>query len=351
MIEDRNCLQLQLMRRTAKLLIAYSALFFSTLVIGDAVLAASAMFHLRVGYTSVGGNRAPLWIAKDQNIFNKYGLDVELVYIPGAATAVPALLSNDLQILAGSAATTLQAASQGAKLVIFGTFGPTPYILFTRPEIKTPAQLKGATIGISRTGSSDYYALRRALQKLGLAPDRDVKIVTSGDASVRWSALDKNLIQATLTSASTMLRRPIQANPLVELIKLGIEDHGSALVTTREFMSGPGQTVDRFVRAFVEAIALGRTNSRISKSVFARNLRESNEAYLDFLQRVYVLGSIPKVPLYPPEILKNFISDLGEESPKVRALSVAEILDNSLIRRLDEEGFIDRLYNQKREGS
>ncbi|TMA55610.1 MAG: ABC transporter substrate-binding protein, partial [Deltaproteobacteria bacterium] len=184
-------------------------------------LAASPSLRLRVGYTSVGGNRAPLWIAKDQNIFNKYGLDVELVYIPGAATAVPALLSNDLQILAGSAATTLQAASQGAKLVIFGTFGPTPYILFTRPEIKTPAQLKGATIGISRTGSSDYYALRRALQKLGLAPDRDVKIVTSGDASVRWSALDKNLIQATLTSASTMLRRPIQANPLVELIKLG----------------------------------------------------------------------------------------------------------------------------------
>jgi len=148
-----------------------------------------------------------------------------------------------------------------------------------------------------------------------------------------------------------MLRRPIQANPLVELIKLGIEDHGSALVTTREFMTSPVQTVDRFVRAFVEAIALGRTNNRISKSVFAHNLRESNEAYLDFLQRVYVLGSIPKVPLYPPEILRNFISDLGEESPKVRALSVAEILDNSLIRRLDEDGFIDRLYPQKREGS
>jgi NitT/TauT family transport system substrate-binding protein len=338
------------MRRTAKLFFTYCVIVLSMLV-NDSVLAASPLLRLRVGYTSVGGNRAPLWIAKDQNIFNKYGLDVELVYIPGAATAVPALLSNDLQIRAGSASTTLQAASQGAKLVIFGTCGPTPYILFTRPEIKTPAQLKGATIGISRTGSSDYYALRRALQKLGLAPDRDVKIVTSGDASVRWSALDKNLIQATLTSAATMLRRPIQANPLVELIKLGIEDHGSALVTTREFMTSPVQTVDRFVRAFVEAIALGRTNIRISKSVFARNLRESNEAYLDFLQRVYVLGSIPKVPLYPPEILRNFISDLGEESPKVRALSVAEILDNSLIRRLDEEGFIDRLYNQKREGS
>jgi NitT/TauT family transport system substrate-binding protein len=154
---------------TAVPLVSLLALLF----LDASVLAAGSMFRMRVGYTSVGGNRAPLWIARDENIFSKYGLDVDLVYIPGAATAVPALLSNDLQILAGSAATTLQAFAQGAKLVMFGTFGPTPYILFTRPEIKTPAQLKGATIGINRTGSSDYYALRRALLKLGLAPDRD----------------------------------------------------------------------------------------------------------------------------------------------------------------------------------
>lgn len=307
-------------------------------------LAATLQPRLRVGYTSVGGNRAPLWVAKDENIFAKHGLDVELVYIPGAATAVPALLSGDPQILAGSAATTLQAASQGARLVIFGTFGPTPYVLYTRPEIKTAAQLKGATIGINRTGSSDYYALRRALQKLGLAPDRDVKLVTSGDATVRWSSLDKGLIHATLTSESTMLRRPIQANPLVELIKLGIEDHGSALVTTKETMTTQLPVIERFVRAFVEAIALGRTDNRISKRVFARNLRESNDVYLDFLHRTYVLGSIPKVPIYPPEILRSFIADLGEEAPKIKALSVTDILDNSLIRRLDEEGFIDRLY-------
>ena len=339
------------MRRTAKLLITCCAVFFSMLVVGDSAAVASTLLRMRVGYTSVGGNRAPLWIAKDENIFSKYGLDVDLVYIPGAATAVPALLSNDLQVLAGSAATTLQAFSQGAKLVMFGTFGPTPYILFTRPEIKTPAQLKGATIGINRTGSSDYYALRRALLKLGLAPERDVKIISSGEAIVRWSALDKNLIQATLTSESTMLRRPIQANPLVELIKFGVEDHGSALVTTREFMSMQTEIVERFVRAFVEAIAIGRTNSQISKRVFARYLRENNEAYLDFLHRAYVLGSIPQVPVFPPEALRNLISDLGEQAPKVRSISVTDILDNSLIRRLEDERFIDRLYNQKHTGS
>jgi ABC-type nitrate/sulfonate/bicarbonate transport system substrate-binding protein len=190
---------------------AYTALsLFTFLLSAASAPAAAPLYPIRVGYTSVGGNRAPLWIAKDENIFNKYGLEVELVYIPGATTAVPALLSHNLQILAGSAATTLQAVSQGAKLVVFGTFGATPYILFTRPEIKTIAQLKGAIIGVNRTGASDYYALRRALQKLGIAADRDVKIVSSGEAIVRWSALDKGVIQGTLTTESTMLRRPFR---------------------------------------------------------------------------------------------------------------------------------------------
>ena len=276
---------------------------------------------------------------------------MELVYIPGATTAVPALLSNNLQILAGSAATTLQAVSQGAKLVVFGTFGPTPYILFTRPEIKTIAQLKGAIIGVNRTGASDYYALRRALQKLGLAADRDVKIVSSGEAIVRWSALDKGVIQGTLTTESTMLRRPIQANALVELVKLGIEDHGSALVTTRGFMNDQSQIVERFIRAFVEAIALGKTDSKVTKKAFAKNLRERNETYLDFLHRTYVLGSISKTPMFPSEAIRNLISDLAEETPRIKTIPLPEVLDNSFIRRLEDEGFIERLYSPKREAS
>jgi hypothetical protein len=116
-------------------------------------------------------------------------------------------------------------------------------------------------------------------------------------------------------------------------------------------MSSQGQIVERFVRAFVEAIALAKGDSRVSKRVFARNLRESNEIYLDFLHRTYVLGSIPKVPAYPPEVLRNFINDIGEESPKIKALSVSNILDNSLIRRLQDEGFIDRLYLRQPGGS
>jgi NitT/TauT family transport system substrate-binding protein len=131
-----------------------------------------------VAYTSITGNRAPFWIAKEAKLFEKHGLQVELIYLQSVAVGMPALLGGDFQILAGGVAGYLSAASRGAKLLLFGTFGPTPYILFTRPEIQTVAQLKGSIIGVNRIGASDYYAVRRILQRLDLSPDRDVKIIS-----------------------------------------------------------------------------------------------------------------------------------------------------------------------------
>src|SRR5438128_7038698 len=127
------------------------------------VHAASAPQTIRVAYTSVTGNRAPFWIAKEAKLFDKHGLQVELIYLQSVAVGMPALLGGDFQILAGGVAAYLNAFSRGARLILFGTFGPTPYILFTRPEIQTVSQLKGSVIGVNRIGASDYYALRRLL--------------------------------------------------------------------------------------------------------------------------------------------------------------------------------------------
>jgi ABC-type nitrate/sulfonate/bicarbonate transport system substrate-binding protein len=158
------------------------------------VHAAPAPQAIRVAYTSVTGNRAPFWIAKEAKLFEKHGLQVELIYLQSVAVGMPALLGGDFQILAGGVAAYLSAASRGAKLILFGTFGPTPYILFTRPEIQTTAQLKGAMIGVNRIGASDYYALRRLLQKLELSPDRDVKIITAGSPLDRLISVERGSI-------------------------------------------------------------------------------------------------------------------------------------------------------------
>ena len=308
------------------------------------VFGASAPQTLRVAYTSVTGNRAPFWIAKEAKLFEKHGLQVELIYLQSVAVGLPALVGGDVQILAGGAAAMLSAASRGAKLILFGTFGPTPYVLFTRPEIQTLTQLKDAIIGVNRIGASDYYALRRVLQKLDFSPDRDVKIITAGAPKDRLIALDKGAIDGTLGTDMTIVTTPVKARRLVDLTQFGVEDHGSALVTTSEFARSRPDAMNQFVRAFIEAIALGKKDKNLAKKVYAKYLRLSDDTLLELNHKVYLAGSIPKIPTFPIDALKNVISDLAEENPKARGINIDEVLDNSFIQRQVDNGFIDRLY-------
>jgi NitT/TauT family transport system substrate-binding protein len=321
------------------------ALSLAVLLLGClSVHGASAPPTIRVAYTSVTGNRAPFWIAKEAKIFEKHGLQVELIYLQSVAVGMPALIGGDFQILAGGVAAYLSAASRGAKLILFGTFGPTPYILFTRPEIQTIAQLKGSIIGVNRIGASDYYALRRLLQKLELSPDRDVKIVSAGAPIDRLIALDKGTIQGTLGTDMTIVTTPVKARRLVDLTQHGVEDHGSALITTLNFARGQPDVMERFVRAFVEAIALGKKDKNLAKKVYAKYLRLTDDNLLELNHKVYLMGSIPKIPIFPVDALKNVLSDLAEENPKAREINIEESLDNSFIQRQVDNGFIDRLY-------
>ena len=311
---------------------------------GSSVHAASAPQAIRVAYTSVTGNRAPFWIAKEAKLFEKHGLQVELIYLQSVAVGMPALLGGDFQILAGGVAAYLSAASRGAKLILFGTFGPTPYILFTRPEIQTVGQLKGAIIGVNRIGASDYYAVRRLLQKLELSPDRDVKIITAGSPLDRLISVEKGTIQGTLGTDMGLATNPVKVRRLVDLTQMGVEDHGSALVTTLNFARNQPEVLERFVRAFVEAIALGKRDKNLAKKVYAKYLRLTDDNLLELNYKVYLLGSIPKIPTFPVDALKNVIADLAEENPKAKEINIDEVLDNSFIQRQVESGFIDRLH-------
>ena len=308
------------------------------------VFGASAPQTIRVAYTSITGNRAPFWIAKEAKIFEKHGLNVELIYLQSVAVGLPALLGGDFQILAGGVAGYVSATSRGAKLILFGTFGPTPYILFTRPEIQTPAQLKGSAIGVNRIGSSDYYAVRRLLQRLDFTPDRDVKIVSAGAPLDRLASVERGAIHGTLGTDMGLVTAPVKVRRLLELTQYGIEDHGSALVTTANFARSQSDIVDRFVRAFVEAIALGKKDRPLAKRVYAKYLRLTDDNLLELNHKTYLLGSIPRIPSFPVDALKNILSDLADENPKAKDVNIDEVLDNSFVQRQVDSGFIERLY-------
>src|SRR2546428_8300361 len=126
---------------------------------------------------------------------------------------------------------------------------------------------------------------------------------------------------------------PVKVRRLVDLTQLVVEDHGSALATTINFARNQPETMDRFVRAFLEAIALGKKDKNLAKKVYAKYLRLTDDNLLELNHKVYLMGSIPKIPTFPLDALKNVLSDLAEENPKVKEINVEETLDNSFIQR------------------
>src|SRR3954463_3206350 len=131
-------------------------------------LASAQLTRISVGYSAISGDALPAWIAKDTGIFEKNGLDVQLIFFSGGTTAVMALIAADTPIaqLAGPAVINSVMAGSDAALIVGGVTSLN-YYLMGRPEVKTPEQLKGGSVAISRFGSSSDFIARYALSKVG----------------------------------------------------------------------------------------------------------------------------------------------------------------------------------------
>src|SRR5580765_7176696 len=140
-------------------------------------VARSAAAPVRVAYSAISGAMGPLWVAQDMGIFNRHGLDVQLLYIGGGSVVTQALLGGDVQFVRLGANSVVQASLRGANLKMIGnTINTLVFSLMARPEIQTAKDLKGKKIGLTRLGGSTDFALDLALKKWGLRRGADVAV-------------------------------------------------------------------------------------------------------------------------------------------------------------------------------
>ena len=133
-----------------------------------------------VAYSSITANRAPLWIAKDTGLFEKYGLDVKLVTIAAGNVIMSALLTGGVHLVTGAGPQVVAAVAQGAPITIVSTNGGSLFQLVARPSIKTVQDLRGKIVGSSRVGAGTDFVLRRIFDKAGLVPGKDVFLIATG---------------------------------------------------------------------------------------------------------------------------------------------------------------------------
>ena len=307
---------------------------------------------LIVSYSSVTGNRAPLWIAKELGLYEKYGLDAKLVSIAAGNISLTALLAGDVHLTTDSSSGVVGAAVRGAPIVTVSTNGTLPYQLIALPSIRSPADLKGKIVGSSRIGAGTDFLLRRILAKLNLVPGKDVSLIPTGvsESEKRIQLMFQGKIDATIGEADKVFQFTELGGQKISLLgepkDFGVPAPGSELNTTRLAVRELRPRLKAFFMAYSEAIATGRKNRELSYQVFRKYMRVDNPKLLDFTYRVQFLEAIPAKPYPREDAIQASIEDLKGTIPKLEGMKVSDFIDASLIREIENEGFFARLEKQ-----
>ena len=304
-----------------------------------------------ISYASVSGTRAPLWIAQDLGLFEKYGLDVNLVYIASGVISVNALLSGSVDIIAASGSSAVSAAARGAPLVIIASLGHIAYKLIALPSITTVQGLKGKIIGSSRIGAGTDYALKRLLPKLGLTPGKDVQLIPTGisESDRRLVMMLQGKIDATLATEDNLLQlsaKNVKFSVLADLYDNGVYTTGSDIATSRQLVKTKPQQLKAFLMALTEGTAYGRAHKDYTMRIYRQNMKIDDSKLLESMHKNYLLGTIPMKPFPREEALQNDIEDLSYTYPFLKGKKAAEFLDLTLLKSLEDEGFFKRLYGK-----
>jgi ABC-type nitrate/sulfonate/bicarbonate transport system substrate-binding protein len=308
---------------------------------------AQAQEKIRVGQGSVSLQSGLMHIAKERGLFSKYGLASEIVYIPGGTTNIQVLVSGNLDLSQLSGAPGVAANLEGADIVyIVGLLDKLNYQLVTRPEITSAEQLKGKKFGVSRFGSSADFGLRALLKRLGVDPAKEVSILQVGDEPARVAAIKSGNIEGTVVNAPFGSEaEKLTLNVIADSVKMEIPFFNTGLLGSKKHMDKQESKVLNFLRAYLEAIKILKTERDYSVKALAQftrvqNLKAIQEGY------DYFNHQLQPVPYPSLEAMQAVVAQIAETNPKARKVEAKAYVSDRYLKQLEEEGFVKKIWGK-----
>ena len=324
----------------------FSVVFF---LIGVWPLAAQAQEKIKIAYSSTDTINQVWTIAQDAGFYKKHGLDVDLVYIGSTTIGIAAIVAQDIQVGNAAGSGVANANVRGADTVSVGcVINVLAYELVVLDSVKTAEDLKGKSIGISRFGSASDVAARELLKGLNLRPMEDVKILQIGGASERAAGFSRGIIAGFPSPPGNVHLIP---GGLPHRILADMADLPKpyplpfiCAVTTKSYLAKKRDTVKKVVMALIEASHYFKTNREGTQKIVAKYLRGANKAYLDSSYQS-TTKIIERVPYTSRDGMKIQLDDALKQTPGSK-ITVDNLIDDSIVRELEKEGFIDRVYGK-----
>lgn len=309
--------------------------------IGPNVAGAQALKKIRIGYPSLSFRQSNVWVATEMKLFNKYGLEVEPIFLRGGQMATQALVAGDPPIV--NIGTVVQASLRGHNLVLVAAVENNyDQIVFARPQITKLEQLKGKSFGVSGFGSATHYASTILVKHLKLDP-KDLALIPTGADAERLAALTTGKIDATFFSSSAApVARKAGFNELLQIADLGVEVQGNGFATSKSYIQTNRDTVKNALKGFVEAIYFVFANKKEAQKVFAKYMRTNDPAVLDDSYEGYI-KMIPKKPYPTLKGIQFMLEMLTPTMPEAKSAKPEQFVDLSFLQELEKEGFFNEM--------
>ena len=304
---------------------------------------AKAAEKLVSDYGGHAGFQSATWVAKDLKIFDKHGLDMEVLMITGAARSVAALLGNSTHFSTGSATGPLAAAVRGSDVkIIAASYNKFPYAFVVKPDIRSPNDLRGKRVNILNYGGSNDLALQLALREWGMKLS-DIQVVIGGDAPTRMGALIAGRMDATVLSPPHLtLALKAGYRILVDMGDMSANFTQSSVYVKGSALKEHRDRVKRFLRAYAEAIHVIKTDRDRTMKVFAKRMRVEDPETVRSTYEYFA----PRFSL-PPRVnligVRDTLSFYAEQSADFKNRTPEEFVDHSVLDELEKEGFFKKL--------
>ena len=334
------------MKKFIKAGLAFTAatlLFLSSSSLGRAGVAPTK--KIRVGYPSHSASMYPLYVTKEAGLFEKYGLESEMIFVQGVMM-YQIHVAGEVDFSIGSGLVALQASVGGADLIIVANSIENHLMkIMAHPGIKKPEDLKGGSVGISRFGSLTDLVARPVLKGWGLEPMKDVTLMQIGTQGDIARAVSLKKVDAGVLSFPTSLfAEKMGLKVLLDLAEAGIEIPTTSVIVKRGYSNANRGVVLRFLKAYIEGTRRLFADRELGIRALRKYARIQDQDLLATTYDLFTSKYIKKVPTVRPKGVENALALIAETNLKAKTRKPGEFIDASFMQELEKSGFIKTVW-------
>jgi len=309
------------------------------LLCGIASIAHAQTPKLRVAYTAFASTFTILWVGKDSGLYQKYGADMDLLYIGSSTKSVQALLGGDIDIVYSAAGAVVDANLAGADLVMVGCQydkGQTSF--FTTAPIASIGDLKGKAVGVTRFGAFSDFVARHVLKKHRLQPIKDVALIQLGGTQEIIAGMQNNLVQGGSVSLPlTLNAKKLGFRELMTTETINLPFDYGCFIVKNSYLKTKREELKKVLRASIAAYDLAIENPTFAKKTIGKYTRTTDSETLDASYKENVKDYALRIPFVSVAGLTSILDFRAETAADAKKLALEKMFDNSLLQEIQKE--------------